>query len=107
MSALEQVSEFKYLGRVLDELGTDDAECHTKVAGTIRSLVNARGLEFECERVLHVRLLVPVLLYDSETMIWKEKVLGEWKVPNARIRELCGVAKGVDESVLSADPGMA
>ena len=35
------------------------------VAGAIRSLVSAR--------VLHETLLVPVLMYDSETLIWKEK----------------------------------
>ena len=48
---LEDVSEFKYLGCVLDELGTDEAECSRKVvsgrrvAGAIRSLVNARNLQ--------------------------------------------------------------
>ena len=47
---LEDVSEFKYLGCVLDESGTDGAECSRKVAsgrrvaGAIRSLVNARDL---------------------------------------------------------------
>ena len=47
---LEHASEFKYLGCVLDESGTDEAECSRKlvsgrrVAGTIRSLVNARSL---------------------------------------------------------------
>ena len=47
----EQVSEFKYLGYVLDESGTDDAECRRKVASgrkvscAIRSLVNHRGLQ--------------------------------------------------------------
>ena len=57
--------------------------------------------------VLHETLLVPVLMYDSETMLWKEKersriravqmdnlrgLLGIRKmdrVPNARIREVC------------------
>ena len=45
------MSEFKYLGCVLDKSGTDAAECHTKVAsgsrvaGAIRSLVNARCLQ--------------------------------------------------------------
>ena len=40
---LEYVSEFKYLGCVLDESGTDEAECSKKVAsgrraaGAIRS----------------------------------------------------------------------
>ena len=42
---LEHVSEFKYMGSVLDESGTDEAECRRKVAsgrrvaGAIRSLV--------------------------------------------------------------------
>ena len=67
--------EFIYLGCVLDESGTDVAECRRKVvrgrrvAGAIRSLVNARGLQLECARVLHETLLVYVLLYGSETMI--------------------------------------
>ena len=45
---LEHVLEFKYLGCVLDESGTDEAECSRKgargrwVVGAIRSLVNAR-----------------------------------------------------------------
>ena len=64
--------------------------------------------------VLHETLLVPVLMYSSETMLWKEEIsriravqvdnlrglLGIRrmdKVPNARIRELCGVTKGVGD----------
>ena len=76
---MEHVSEFKYLGCVLDESSTDEAECHRKVesgrrvAGAIRSLVNARGLQFECARVFHQTFLMPLLMYGSETMIWKEK----------------------------------
>ena len=42
-----------------------------KVAGTIRSLVNARSLQLECARVLNESLLVPILTYDSVTMIWR------------------------------------
>ena len=65
---------------------------------------------FECARILHKTLLVPVLMYGSETMIWMEEersrmdklrnVLGIRRmdrVPNARTRELCGMAKGVKE----------
>ena len=59
--------EFKYLGCVLDQSGTDGAECSRKVA--IRSLVNARDLQLQCARVLHETLLVPVLMYGSETML--------------------------------------
>ena len=64
---LEHVSEFKYWGCVLDESGTDDADCSRKVAsgrrvaGAIRSLVNAMSLELQCARVPLKSLLVPVL----------------------------------------------
>ena len=55
----------------MDESGTDGAECSRKVvsgmrvAGAIRSLVNARAL--------HETLLVPFLMHGSETMLWNEK----------------------------------
>ena len=102
----------------MDDFDTDGAECSRKaasgrrVAGAIRSLVNARDLQLECASVLHETLLVPVLMYCSETMIWKEKELSRIraiqmdnlrgllgirvdKVPNTRIRELYGVTKGL------------
>ena len=68
-------------------------------------------------RVMYEGVLVPVLSYGSETTIWREKdrfrikafqmdnhrgLLGIRKmdrVPNVRIRELFGVAKGVDERI--------
>ena len=76
---LEHVSELKYLGCVLDESGTDRAECSRKIvsgsmiAGAIRSLVNARDLQLQWARVLHEILLGPVLIYGRETMLWKER----------------------------------
>ena len=62
---------------VLNESGTDRAECSRKVAsgrrvaGAIRSLGNARDLQLEWARVLHEALLVPVLMYGSETILWR------------------------------------
>ena len=43
------------------------------MAGAIRSLVNAMDLQLECAILLHEVLLVPVLMYGNETMLWKEK----------------------------------
>ena len=46
---LEHVSKFKYLGCILDESSTDEAECSRKVAsgkrvaGVLRSQVSARS----------------------------------------------------------------
>ena len=59
---------------------------------------------------------MPIFMYGSETMIWKEEersriravqmdkrnLLGTRRmdrVPNAQIRELCGMVKGVDERI--------
>ena len=76
---LEQVSEFKYLGYVLDEKGTDDEECGRKVsssrkmAGAIEALANAKSLSLECITVLHESLLIQALLYSSKVMVWKQK----------------------------------
>ena len=50
---LEHVSEVKYLVCVLDESGTNEADCRKKmasgrrVAGAIRTLASARGLQLE------------------------------------------------------------
>ena len=75
------------------------------------------GLHLECAMILHESLLVPVFTYGSETMIWREKersriravemdnirgLLGIRrmnKFPNARIRQLCGVTKCVNEKI--------
>ena len=80
-------------------------------------LINARGLQLECARVLYESLLMHVLMYGSETMTWKGKerfriravqmdnirgMLGIRRmdtVPNAQIQELCRVAKGVDKRI--------
>ena len=67
----------------MDESSTDGAKCSMevairRVAGFIGSLVNDRDLQLEYAKVLHEALLVPVPLYGSETMLWKEKErLGE------------------------------
>ena len=63
--------------------------------------------------VLHETLLVPVLIYGSETMLWKVKersrvrdnvrgLLGIRrmnKVLSTQIRELCGMKRGLDERI--------
>ena len=67
------------MGCVLEESGTDGADCSRRVvserrgAGAIRFLVNARDLQLEYARVfLPETLIIPVFTYDSETMSWRE-----------------------------------
>ena len=69
---LEHVSEFKYLGCVLEESSRDEEGCRRnlangrRAAGVIRSLVNARGLRLQCTRVVRESLLVPVVMCGSK-----------------------------------------
>ena len=86
-----------------------------RVAGTIRSLINGRDLQLECTKVLHETLLVLILMYGSETRLWKERsriravqmdnpreLLGirrMYRVSKPWIKELCGLKKGLDERV--------
>ena len=99
---IEHVSEFKYLGCILDESGTDGPEFRRKVtsgrrvAGAIRSLVNTRSLQLECAIGLHELLLVSVLIYGSETMIWKEKERSRIRaVQMDNFRGLLGIRKWI------------
>ena len=117
----EYVLEFKYLGFVLDESGTNEAEGSRKVAsgwrvtGVIKSLLNARSLQFGCAKVLQESFLVPVLTYGSETVIWRENerstiravqmdnlrgLLGVRRMDKvSSARQLFGVIKVVDKKI--------
>ena len=94
---LEHVSEFKYLGCILHESGTDETErirtvvSGRTVEGAIRYLVNARSLQLECARVLHKSLLVPVFMYGSETMILREKERSRIWATQMTSSEVCWV----------------
>ena len=88
-----------------------------RAAGAIRSLVNAMEFHVDNARILHETLLLPVLMYGSETTLWKEKERSRVRavemdnlrgflgirrmdrVSNARIRELCRVKKGLDKRI--------
>ena len=69
-----------------------------RIAGAFRSLVNARDLQLECARVLHERLLVLVLMYGSETMLWKEKERYRFRLCRWTTSDDCWVLGGWIES---------
>ena len=86
---LEHVSEFIYLGCVLDKSGTDEAECSRKVAsersveGAIRSLVNARDLQLELQEscmkhCLYLSSCMVVRQYYGKRRRDLELGLGRW-----------------------------
>ena len=76
---------------VLDKSGTDRAKCSRKVAsGRIWSL-NVL--------VLHATLLVPVLMYGSETMLWKEEEVLDEKIDEGVLREFGHVEKMESDNI--------
>ena len=91
---LEHVSEFKYLECVLDDSSTDWAECSMKVARGRKVAGAIRDLQLECARVLHEALLMPVLMYGSETMLWTEKERSRVRVVQMdNLRVLLGIRR--------------
>ena len=76
-----------------------------------RFLFNVKDLKLKCARVLHEYLdLVPILMYGSETMMWKEKDWSKIRVVQMdnlrgllgiRITELCGVTKWVNFGLMN------
>ena len=83
----------------MNKAGTDGAECSRKVAsgrrvaGTIRSLVNARDFHLECARVLHETLLIHVLMYGSEKVLWKKERSRNRAVQMDNLRGLLGIRR--------------
>src|SRR5678815_4290715 len=83
----------------------------------LNPLVNTKGLSLEWASVLHEGMLLPMLMYSSETMVWNKRyrskvqcvqmdnlmgMLGVRridKIRNERMRVLCGVKKGVNERI--------
>ena len=65
-----------------------------RVAGAIGSLVSTRDLQIECARVLPETLLVPLLMYGSETILWKEKMRSRIRdAQMGNLRVLLGISK--------------
>ena len=118
---LEHFSVFKYLACVLVESGTDEAECSRKVvserrvAGAIWSLwlmlgvfnLSVLGSCMSHCWFLFLRMVVRMIRREKERsriravqMDTLRVLLGIWrmdKVPNAQLRQFCGVMKGVDK----------
>ena len=51
-------------------------------------------MQLQCARVLNETLLVPVLMYDSETILWKEKERSRIRAVQVdNFRGLAGIRK--------------
>ena len=65
-----------------------------KVECAIWYVVNSWSLQVECARMLHEALLVPLLLYSSERIIWREKERSRNRFEQMdRLRGLLGIMR--------------
>ena len=82
--ALEEVDQFKYLGSVIAANGGVEADvCHRvsegcKVLGALKRVMKNRGLVMNVKKVLYEKVVVPPVMYGSES--WGMKVTERQKL---------------------------
>ena len=70
---LEEVDQFKYLGSVITANGGVEADvCHRvnegcKVLGALKGVMNNRGVGMNVKIVLYEKVVVPTVMYGSES----------------------------------------
>ena len=65
-----------------------------KVVGAIRFMVNVKGLQLKCVRVLYEAMLMPVLLDSIKTVIWRGKERSRIRaVEMDNLRSLLGIKR--------------
>ena len=76
--ALEAVDQFKYLGSVIAANGGVEADVRHRVnegcnvLGALKEVMKNRGLGINVKKVLYEKLVVPTVMYGSES--WGMKV---------------------------------
>ena len=120
---LELVSQFVYLGSLLQNDGRIDGEIDRRVnaglrvVGATSSLSRNLEVDQKCKLAVYESVVVPTLMYASETWVWKgnhrsKVVATEMKylrsmcgktrmdrIRNEDIKNTCGVRKDVSEKV--------
>ena len=112
--ALEEVDQFKYLGSVIAANGGVEADVHHRVnegckeLGALKGVLKNRGLGMNAKKVLHTRVVVPTVMYGSES--WGMKVTERQKlnVFEMKCLSMTGVSQldGVRNEVLRARTGV-
>ena len=82
--ALEEVDQFKYLGSVIAANGRVEADVHhrvdegCKVLGALKGVMTNRELGMNVKKVLYEKLVVPTIMYGSQS--WGMKVTERQKL---------------------------
>ncbi len=102
---MEVVKEFKYLGTVLGKLGEMDGEVRQRavkgrsVIGSLARVMKGRNVSMEVKRGLRNSILLPTLMYGSETWTWNRAQQSRvHAVEMSYLRGACGVTRWDGES---------
>ena len=82
--AVEEVDQFKYLGSVIAANGGVEADVRHrankgwKVLGVLKGVMKNRGLGMSVKKVLYEKVVVPTVMYGSES--WGMKVIERQKL---------------------------
>ncbi|CAG9109123.1 unnamed protein product [Plutella xylostella] len=116
---VEQVDEFVYLGSLFSRVGRCDKDIErrvnagNRVNGALHSIVASQAVSKQARLAVHNAMLVPTLMYGSESWVWQKKhesrlnavemrslrsMLGVTlndRLRNSFIREKCGLKEDV------------
>ena len=65
--ALEEVDQFEYLGSVIAANGGVEADVCHRVLGALKGVNKNRGLGMNVKKVLYEKVVVPTVMYGSES----------------------------------------
>ena len=95
---MEEVSDFLYLGAKVSKDGGMEKELNHRItqarksAGALGGMWNNRGVSIEVKRRMYESIVVPTVLYGSETWTWSRRVNKKVNVMEMScLRKMCGV----------------
>ena len=92
--ALEEVDQFKYLGSVIAANGGVEANVCHRVLGALTGVMKNRGLGMNVKKVLYEKLVVPTVMYGSESWGMKETERQKLNVFEMKcLRSMTGVSR--------------
>ena len=95
---LEQVNEYVYLGSLFSREGKCDLEIErrkmagNRMNGVLRPITSSQNVSMKAKTLLHKAILLPTIMYGSETWTWSKKdESGMNAVEMRALRRMCGV----------------
>ncbi|GBP82570.1 hypothetical protein EVAR_87816_1 [Eumeta japonica] len=97
---VKQVKEFVYLGSLFTNAGKHDRDMEKRVNagnkanGALLVIVNSKSVFKQARLAMHNAVLIPTLMYGSESWVWQKKNESRINAVEMRsLRSMCGVSR--------------